>query len=106
MKSFGLLLIILLHCFLLNAQKGGSAKAIADEGKRLYKCEMASGFGTSALQQRYPGKIQEIGGYFSYQEHNKMKCIIWNCANNTLEIIPKDAYVRRIKPVKKTVKSL
>jgi hypothetical protein len=78
MKSVGLLLIILLHCFLLNAQKGGSAKAIADEGKRLYKCEMASGFGTSALQERYPGKIKEIGGYFSYPERSKMKCIVYS----------------------------
>lgn len=53
------------------------AKPIVDEGKRLYKSEMASWYGTDLFLENYKDRAN-IGGYFSYTESETSKCIFFS----------------------------
>ena len=53
------------------------AKPIVDEGKRLYKSEMASWYGTDLFLEAYKERAN-IGGYFSYTENEIPKCIFFS----------------------------
>lgn len=55
------------------------AKPIVDEGKRLYKSEMASWYGTDLFLAKYKDQ-DNIGGYFSYSDNNLAKCIFFSKA--------------------------
>jgi hypothetical protein len=57
------------------------AKAITDEGKLLYKSEMASWLGTDMFMQAYKDRAN-VGGYFSYAEGDTAKCIFFSKAEN------------------------
>jgi len=52
-------------------------KPIVDEGKRLYKSEMASWYGTDIFVENYKERAN-IGGYFSYTENEISKCIFFS----------------------------
>jgi hypothetical protein len=53
------------------------AKPIVDEGKRLYKSEMASWYGTDLFLESYKDRAN-IGGYFSYSDNEISKCIFFS----------------------------
>ncbi len=55
-------------------------KPIVDEGKRLYKTEMASWYGTDLFLEKYKER-NKIGGYLSYTENEMSKCIFFSNAD-------------------------
>ena len=57
------------------------AQPIVDEGKLLYKSEMASWYGTDLFLENYKDK-ENIGGYFSYTDGDTAKCIFFSRAEN------------------------
>lgn len=57
------------------------AQPIVAEGKRLYKSEMASWYGTDLFLEAYKDRAN-IGGYFSYAENEIAKCIFFSKADN------------------------
>lgn len=73
------LLFLLLSSILSYAQKTPTelAKPIVDEGKRLYKSEMASWYGTDLFLEKHPDR-SNVGGYFSYTENDISKCIFFS----------------------------
>ena len=50
---------------------------ILEEGKMLYKSEMASWYGTDIFMEKYNEK-EKIGGYLSYTENEISKCIFFS----------------------------
>lgn len=50
---------------------------IVEEGKRLYKSEMASWYGTDLFLEKFTDK-DKIGGYLSYTENEISKCIFFS----------------------------
>jgi hypothetical protein len=53
------------------------AKPIVEEGKRLYRSEMASWYGTDLFLEKYKDGAN-IGGYFSYDDKGVEKCIFFS----------------------------
>jgi len=53
------------------------AQPIVEEGKKLYKSEMASWYGTDLFLEAYKDRAK-IGGYFSYSEKEVSKCIFYS----------------------------
>lgn len=53
------------------------AQPIVAEGKLLYKSEMASWYGTDLFLEKYSER-DNIGGYFSYTDNDKAKCIFFS----------------------------
>lgn len=56
-----------------------AAQPVVAEGKLLYKSEMASWYGTDLFLENYK-KQENIGGYFSYTEEGRAKCIFFSKA--------------------------
>ena len=56
-------------------------KSIVEEGKKLYKSEMASWYGTDVFIEKYNQK-EKIGGYLSYSENEFSKCIFFSKGEN------------------------
>ena len=52
-------------------------KSIVEEGKRLYKSEMASWYGTDVFLENFKDR-SKIGGYFSYADIDHTKCIFFS----------------------------
>ncbi|MCS3798476.1 hypothetical protein [Niastella sp. OAS944] len=77
---FALLTLITPHIF---AQDNPTelAKPIVAEGKRLYRSEMASWYGTDLFVERYKD-MANVGGYFSYSDNGTEKCIFFSKADN------------------------
>ncbi len=50
---------------------------IVEEGKKLYKSEMASWYGTDIFIEKFK-ETEKIGGYFSYSENEISKCIFFS----------------------------
>lgn len=50
---------------------------ILAEGKLLYKSEMASWYGTDLFLEKYKQR-ENIGGYFSYNENEVIKCVFFS----------------------------
>jgi hypothetical protein len=65
------------------AQKNPTVEAqpIVEEGKLLYKSEMASWYGTDLFLENYTNR-DNIGGYFSYIDNDISKCIFFSKAEN------------------------
>lgn len=53
------------------------AQPIVAEGKRLFKSEMASWYGTDLFLESYKDRAN-IGGYFSYSDNGVAKCIFFS----------------------------
>ncbi|MWB96212.1 hypothetical protein GON26_17760 [Flavobacterium sp. GA093] len=77
MKSTLLFFTILLsvNSFSQNTEK--LTKPIVEEGKKLYKSEMASWYGTDLFIANYTQK-ENIGGYFSYSDDEKATCVFFS----------------------------
>lgn len=56
-------------------------KPIVDEGKRLYRSEMASWYGTDLFLEKFTDR-EKIGGYFSYSENEISKCVFFSKSEN------------------------
>lgn len=52
-------------------------KSIVEEGKMLYKSEMASWYGTDLFLENYTNK-SNVGGYFSYGDGEITKCVFYS----------------------------
>jgi hypothetical protein len=55
--------------------------AIIEEGKMLYKSEMASWYGTDIFMEKYSEK-EKIGGYLSYTQNETSTCIFYSKDEN------------------------
>lgn len=66
----------------INAQSNTTEEVqpILDEGKLLYKSEMASWYGTDLFLEKYAER-ENIGGYFSYTEADSSKCVFYSSAD-------------------------
>lgn len=74
------MLFYLLASVPLFSQSNAEQKAIVDEGKKLYRSEMASWFGTDIFLEKFPEKRESIGGYFSYADGVMEKCVFYSDA--------------------------
>lgn len=61
------------HCF---GQK--ETTDIEIEGRKLYRSEMASWYGTDVFLAKFPEKKANSGGYFSYSQYDKSICIFFS----------------------------
>lgn len=58
---------------------------IVEEGKRLYKSEMASWYGTDIFIEKFKDQTR-IGGYFSYETNDNEKCIFFSRGDSPIVI--------------------
>lgn len=67
--------------------------AIVEEGKKLYRSEMASWYGSDLFMEKFADKRSRIGGYFSYTEEGVSKCVFYSKDEQakTLGVISFDA---------------
>lgn len=63
---------------------------IVEEGKLLYRCEMASWYGTDLFLEAYPDR-SNIGGYFSYVDDGLAKCVFFSKDQKVIGTIVFDA---------------
>ncbi|MDR0823940.1 MAG: hypothetical protein LBN74_02530 [Prevotella sp.] len=66
-------------CQEINLEK--AAKEITEEGKLLYRLEMASWYGTDIFLDSFQEK-ERIGGYFSYLDKDTPKCLFFSRGEN------------------------
>ncbi|MFT3823501.1 MAG: hypothetical protein QM731_06250 [Chitinophagaceae bacterium] len=81
MKKALFLSFILPACIVAVAQEDAQQKikdSILNEGKMLYKSEMASWYGTDIFLEKIKGKEISSGGYFSYSDQQGNKCIFFS----------------------------
>jgi hypothetical protein len=53
---------------------------IVDEGKKLYRLEMASWYGTDVFQMKFADKVKSAGGYCSYETEQSTVCVFFTRA--------------------------
>ncbi len=72
-------LLALLHLF-AHAQDSTEtiADSIAKEGRRIYRSEMASWYGTDIFLEKFKNQRSNIGGYFSYADGDSTRCIFYS----------------------------
>ncbi|WEK20722.1 MAG: hypothetical protein P0Y49_06170 [Candidatus Pedobacter colombiensis] len=88
MKIKALMLLTICGISLAKGQNlDKKTAAIIAEGKLLYQSEMASWNGSDVLQARFKQKAAEAGGYFSYSDGNKSKCIFFGKTNTPTPVI-------------------
>jgi hypothetical protein len=77
-----LLLSAICMSILASAQKNPTklAEPIVEEGKKLYRSEMASWYGTDVFIEKYQDR-ENIGGYFSYVDKDTARCIFFSKAS-------------------------
>lgn len=71
----------------IYGQSSRESDAIVEEGKLLYRLERTSWLATDILVENYPN-LNDVGGYFSYPEGEKNKCVFYSRAKE-----PKVLYV-------------
>lgn len=71
-----------LLCFSSFAQDPAVYNAIVEEGKMLYRNEVASWYGTDLFMEQLGHKRDQIGGYISYPDGEQTRCIFFNRAEN------------------------
>ena len=76
-KAILLLLIIISHAAKAQENPTSLAQPIVDEGKRLYRSEMASWHGTDIFLEKYKNR-ENIGGYLSYTDGSNATCIFFS----------------------------
>lgn len=84
---FGLLIIFSTNLFAQNnilstEELQKIAFKIKTEGLLLYRSERTSWLGTDLFLEKYTGKRDDIGGYFSYQDGASSKCIFYSKGND------------------------
>lgn len=81
-KLFKTIILILLAINSFGQSKVEKlTKPIVEEGKKLYKSEMASWYGTDVFLEKY-NQNEKIGGYLSYSENELSKCIFFSKGEN------------------------
>lgn len=80
-KILNLILIIIGINSFGQSKVEKQTQAIVEEGKKLYKSEMASWYGTDLFLEKYNEK-EKIGGYLSYTENEISKCIFFSKTDN------------------------
>ncbi|MGB3077773.1 MAG: hypothetical protein WBB31_01750 [Saprospiraceae bacterium] len=60
-----------------------ATSAIINEGKMLYKSEMASWYGTDIFLEKFSNRRENIGGYFSYTDNDVSTCIFFSKSNDS-----------------------
>jgi hypothetical protein len=78
MKKLLLLATTALFAFEIVAQDARITDSIVAEGKKLYRSEMASWYGTDIFVERFADQRSNAGGYFSYTENELTKCIFFS----------------------------
>jgi len=79
MKFISLFLILVsLDSYLLAQDTDSITSSIVAEGKKMYRSEMASWYGTDIFLEKYPDQKSNIGGYFSYEDGNLTKCLFFS----------------------------
>lgn len=80
MKTILIAFINLTICLIAFGQNkiDKETSAIVEEGKKLYKSEMASWYGTDIFLERYSNRKANIGGYLSYTDKDTSKCIFFS----------------------------
>jgi hypothetical protein len=69
---------VLLYCYIWTEQNRKKTSAIIEEGRKLYKSEMASWYGTDIFLEKFSDRKANISGYFSYSNNNVSKCIFFS----------------------------
>ncbi|MCW3071241.1 MAG: hypothetical protein JWO44_1131 [Bacteroidetes bacterium] len=76
------ILTILFTCILFSAAAQDKTEKetalIVEEGKKLYRSEMASWYGTDIFLAKFASRRADIGGYFSYTDSTAAKCIFFS----------------------------
>ena len=72
-----LLLTLVTACVFGQKDLATETQSIVDEGKQLYKSEMASWYGTDLFLENYKDR-ENIGGYFSYLQNNMATCVFFS----------------------------
>ena len=81
-KSITLLfLFISLNSFSQSIDLVKKAQEITDEGKLLYKLELAAWYGTDIFFENFKER-ERMGGYFSYMDKNTPKCLFFSKGEN------------------------
>jgi len=81
MKIVHYVLFLFMISFFSNAQNKKiekQAKEIVEEGKMLYRSEMASWYGSDLFMEKISDKKDRIGGYFSYSDGDVSKCVFFS----------------------------
>jgi hypothetical protein len=81
MKNSIYISLFILICFNSSAQSKKIEKQKTDietEGKKLYRSEMASWYGSDIFDEKFPEKKEIRGGYFSYTEGDVSKCVFFS----------------------------
>lgn len=63
----------------INLEK--KAQEITEEGKYLYRLELAAWYGSDIFMESYKGE-ERVGGYFSYIDNNTPKCLFFSKGDN------------------------
>ena len=79
MRRLNYFLLIILICQITFGQSKTEKETtkIVEEGKMLYKSEMASWYGTDIFIEKFKEK-EKIGGYLSYSENDISRCIFFS----------------------------
>ena len=72
-----LAIILICHSAFGQSKTDKITSKIVEEGKNLYKSEMASWYGTDIFIEKYKEK-EKIGGYLSYSENEISRCIFYS----------------------------
>lgn len=88
MRSLLCVLIVLSAAGKAAAQPGIQAArdSIVAEGKKIYRSEYASWYGTDIFMQQYKGDQSDISGYFSYADKENEVCVFYT-KNKVLKIL-------------------
>ncbi|WP_165045198.1 hypothetical protein [Dysgonomonas sp. ZJ709] len=76
-----LLAFIALNAFSQNIDLEKKAQQLTEEGKLLYRLELAAWHGTDIFFENYKER-ERVGGYFSYLESNTPKCLFFSKGAN------------------------
>ncbi len=86
MKKIILSIIILSSSLTSFSQNQQEIEAIELEGKKMYRSEMASWYGTDLFLEKYGDKREKIGGYLSYPAGDYTTCIFYSKGDSPLVI--------------------
>jgi len=84
MRSVFIFILLLLLQLVSFSQddKDKVTSEIVKEGKKLYRSEMASWYGTDVFLEKFKDKSSGAQGYFSYLENDKAKCLFYSKGEN------------------------
>jgi hypothetical protein len=97
MKTPTLLFLTVFFISTLSAQDR-EQQHVQDEGRMLYKSEMASWNGTDIFLERFPDQKPNIGGYFSYEFSPSVEKCIFFSNTEQVEILADIAFDSTFNP--------